>query len=54
MPKCTEDKIDFDRFGRRGIEVDFSGGDLRSDGGVLLLRRMDQRLGLTAAAAAAL
>ena len=54
MPKCTDDKIDFGRFGRRVIEADFSGGDLSSEGGVLLLRRMDQRLGLTAAAAAAL
>ena len=53
MPKCTHDKIDFGRMGRRVIEADFSGGDLSSEGGVLLLRRMDQRLGLTAAAAAA-
>lgn len=51
MPKCTEDKIDFGRVGRRVIEADFSGGDLSSEGGALLLRRMDQRLGLTAAAA---
>jgi hypothetical protein len=36
------------------IEADFSGGDRSSEGGVLLLRRMDQRLELTAAAAAAL
>jgi len=54
MPKCTDDKIDFGRFGRRVIEADFSGGDLSSEGGVLLLRLMDQRLGLTTAAAAAL
>lgn len=54
MPKCTEDRIEFGRVGRRVIEADFSGGDLSSEGGVLLLRRMDRRLGLTAAAAAAL
>ncbi len=54
MPKCTEDKIEFGRVGRRVIEADFSGGDLSSEGGVLLLRRMDERLGLTAAATAAL
>ena len=54
MPKCTEERIDFGRVGRRVIEADFSGGDLSSEGGVLLLRRMDRRLGLTAAAAAAL
>lgn len=54
MPKCTEEKLDFGRLGRRVIEADFSGGDLSSEGGALLLRRMDQRLGLTAAAARAL
>ena len=42
MPKCTEDKIDFGRCGRRVIEADFSGGDLSSDGGLLLLRQVDE------------
>ena len=32
MPKCTQGKIDFGRFGRRFIEADFSGGDLSSNG----------------------
>jgi hypothetical protein len=54
MPKCTKDKIDFGRFGRRVIEADFSGGDLSSDGGVLLLRQVDRRLGLSRMAAAAI
>ena len=54
MPKCTHDKIEFGRFGRRVIEADFSGGDLSSDGGLLLLRQVDRRLGLTRMAAAAL
>lgn len=54
MPKCTEDKIDFGRLGRRRIEADFSGGDLSSDGGVMLLRQVDERIGLSCAAAAAL
>ena len=31
MPKCTQGKIDFGRFGRRFIEADFSGGDLSSE-----------------------
>ena len=31
--------------GRRVTEADFSGGDLNSEGGVLLLRRMNQRFG---------
>ncbi|MFN7481351.1 MAG: transposase, partial [Betaproteobacteria bacterium] len=52
MPKCTDAKIEFGRFGRRLIEADFSGGDLSSDGGLLLLRQIDQHLGLSRAAAA--
>ncbi len=54
MPKCTQGKLDFGRVGRRVIEADFSGGDLSSDGGLLLLRQVDRRLGLSRAAAAAL
>jgi Transposase DDE domain group 1 len=54
MPKCTKNKIDFGRFGRRVIEADFSGGDLSSDGGLLLLRQVDRHLGLSHAAAAAI
>ena len=52
FPKCTDAKIEFGRFGRRLIEADFSGGDLSSDGGLLLLRQIDQHLGLSRAAAA--
>lgn len=54
MPKCTQDKIDFGRLGRRVIEADFSGGDLSSDGGLLLLRQVDEHLGLSRAAAGAI
>jgi Transposase DDE domain group 1 len=54
MPKCTKDRIDFGRFGRRVIEADFSGGDLSSDGGLLLLRQVDQHLGLSRMAAGAI
>lgn len=54
MPKCTNKKLNFGRLGRRVIEADFDGGDLSSEAGVLLLRRMDQRLGLCASAARAL
>lgn len=54
MPKCTQDRMDFGRLGRRLIEADFSGGDLSSDGGLLLLRQVDERLGLSRAAAAAI
>ena len=54
MPKCTKDRIEFGRFGRRVIEADFSGGDLSSDGALLLLRQVDQHLGLSRMAAAAI
>jgi hypothetical protein len=40
--------------GRRVIEADFSGGDLSSDGGMMLLRQVDERIGLTRAAAGVL
>lgn len=54
MPKCTKNKIDFGRLGRRVIDADFSGGELSSDGGLLLLRQVDRHLGLSRAAAAAI
>jgi len=54
MPKCTGSQIDFGRLGRRVIEADFSGGELSSDGGLMLVRQVDQRIGLTHMAAAKL
>src|SRR4051812_16557294 len=39
------------RVGRRVVQAAFDGGDIVSDGGVLLLKRVDERLGLTRAAA---
>jgi hypothetical protein len=54
MPKCTQDKIDFGRFGRRVIEADFGGEDLSSDGGLPLLRQVDEHPGLSRAAATAI
>ena len=52
MPNRTAEKIGFGRVGRRVIEADFDGGDLSSDGGLMLLRRADERIGLTRAVAA--
>jgi hypothetical protein len=49
-----DQKLLFERIGRRSIEADFSGGDLSSDGSVLLLRQTDQIIGLTRAAAHAM
>jgi hypothetical protein len=46
--------MDLGRLGRRVIEANFDGGDIGSDGGVLLLRRVDERVGLSRAAAAVL
>ncbi len=54
MPDCTESRMRFGRLGRRVIEADFDGGDLSSDGGLMLLRQIDQRIGLSRAAAAAI
>jgi hypothetical protein len=41
----------FDDLGSRRVQADFSGGHLSSDGGVLLLRQIDRRLGLSQALA---
>ena len=54
MPKCTDVPIGFGKVGRRVVEASFDGGDIVSDGGVLLLRQVDRRIGLTRAAATAL
>jgi hypothetical protein len=51
MPKCTDGRVVCGRVGRRVIEAAFDGGDIISDGGVVLVRQVDHRLGLTQAAA---
>jgi Transposase DDE domain group 1 len=53
MPKCTDERVEFGRVGRRVVQAAFDGGDIVSDGGVLLLKRVDERIGLTRAAALA-
>lgn len=53
MPNRTAQRIEFGRVGRRVIEANFDGGDLSSDGGLMLLRWVDERIGLTQAVAAA-
>ena len=47
MTKCSRDQLDFPGCRGRKVEAEFSGGDVTSDGGVLLLRQADRRLGLT-------
>lgn len=53
MPKCTDGIVRFGKIGRREVQAAFDGGDITSDGGVMLLREVDRRLGLTGAAARA-
>jgi len=43
--------VPFAKLGRRAIDVRFDGGDVSSDGGLLLLREVEQRLGLLKAVA---
>jgi len=54
MPNCTQAAFEFPALKRRRIEANFQGGDITSDGGVLLLRQVDRRIGLTEAVAAVL
>ncbi|MCX7181051.1 MAG: IS1380 family transposase [Proteobacteria bacterium] len=54
MSKCTADQMSFGRLGRKVIEANFEGGALSSDGGLMLLRQVDRRIGLSQAVAKAL
>ncbi|MEO7317637.1 MAG: IS1380 family transposase [Chthoniobacteraceae bacterium] len=54
MPDCNDELFTFPSFDRRKIEASFQGGEVSSDGGVMLLREADRRLGLTRALDAAL
>jgi len=47
MTKRKRSKTVLKRLRRQAVEVDFDGGTLTSDGGLLLLREVDRRLGLT-------
>ena len=47
MTICTSELTLFPSLNHKKIAVDFSGGHVSSDGGLLLLRAMDRRLGLT-------
>ena len=54
MTNCTQESFQFPVCNRRRVEANFQGGDITSDGGVLLLQQVDRRLGLTEALARAL
>src|SRR5882672_1873515 len=44
---CNQPALLFQDLGPRKVVADFSGGNLSSDGGVLLLRQVDHNLGMT-------
>lgn len=46
MTKCNLEVLEFPSFDRRKIQGSFRGGDVSSDGGLMLLRQVDRRLGL--------
>ena len=54
MTECTQKSFEFPVCKRRVVEANFQGGDITSDGGVLLLRQADRNLGLCTAVAAVL
>ena len=54
MTECTQESFDFPACKRRRVEARFAGGDITSDGGVLLLQQADRRLGLSQAVANAI
>lgn len=54
MTDCTSKQLEFESFGRRRIEANFDGGEVTSDGGLLLLRTLERRLGLIDAVSRAL
>ena len=46
MTICSK-PIHFSNSANRKVEANFSGGNVTSDGGIMLIREMDNRLGLT-------
>jgi len=46
--ECTAEQLEFEALGRREVVGRFDGGRITSDGGGLLLREVDARIGLTA------
>lgn len=45
--ECSTEELLFQDLGRRKVVADFAGGHLSSDGGALLLRQVDEALGLS-------
>ena len=51
MTKCTRSDFGFPACKSRKIALDFLGGNITSNGGILLLKQADAKLGLSRAAA---
>ena len=51
MPNCTADFVQFRHLGRRLIEANFQVGAISTDGGLVLLKPLDQLIGLSKAVA---
>lgn len=54
MTNCTQTTFGFPSVEKRKVQCDFTGGDITSDGGVVLLRQADRMTGLMAAVNAAI
>ena len=54
MTECNHETFGFSNCRKRQVRVNFSGGSISSNGGALLLREVDRRMGLTMAVARAL
>lgn len=48
MTECTTEQLTFSYFRKRQLTVDFEGGEITSDAGLLLIRQADNALGLSA------
>jgi hypothetical protein len=47
VPNCTSKPFNFSPLGRKKVIGSFSGGSITSDGGLLLLREVDKKYGIT-------
>ena len=54
MTECNHEAFSFSNCRKRQMKGNFAGGSISSNGGALLLREVDRRMGLTMAVARAL